>query len=103
MGTCKDQQGQIGPWNERPLQDHGDEGNLLRAIPLNSNERKEMEGNLLRAIPLNSNERKEMEVVGKRRFGPIKPMLSTFPNTIQTHLLQISLQGRNMMLCHLDC
>ena len=41
--SSKDQQGQIGPWNKRPVQDHGDEGDLLRASPLKSNERKEIE------------------------------------------------------------
>ena len=41
--TCKDQQGQTGPQSERPIQDHGDEGDLLRATPLESNERKEIE------------------------------------------------------------
>ena len=30
------------PQNERPIQDHGDEGNSLRAAPLESNERKEI-------------------------------------------------------------
>ena len=42
MGTCKDQQGQTGPQNKRPVQDHRDEGNLLRATPLKLNETKEI-------------------------------------------------------------
>ena len=42
MGTCKDQQGQKGPQSKRPLKDHWDEGDLLRATPLKSNERKEI-------------------------------------------------------------
>ena len=33
---------------------------------------------------------KKSKWVGKRKFGPIKPMLSPFPETIQTHLPQIS-------------
>ena len=45
LGTCKDQhqQGQTGPWNQRPVQDHGDKGNLLKAAPLKPNETKEIE------------------------------------------------------------
>ena len=31
LGTCKDQQGQAGPWSERPIKDYWDEGNSLRA------------------------------------------------------------------------
>ena len=38
-----DQQGQTGPWNERPIQDHRDEGDSLRATPLKPNETKEIE------------------------------------------------------------
>ena len=34
---------QTGPQNERPVQDHGDKGDSLRATPLKSNERKEIE------------------------------------------------------------
>ena len=41
-GTCKDQQRQTGPQNERPIQDHRDEGDSLRAAPLEPNERKEI-------------------------------------------------------------
>ena len=41
-GACKDQQGQTDPQSERPVQDLGDKGNLLRAAPLKSNERKEI-------------------------------------------------------------
>ena len=42
---CKmyDQQGQTGPQNKRPIQDHRDKGDLLRATPLKSNERKKIE------------------------------------------------------------
>ena len=39
-GTCKDHQGQAGPWSERPVQDHGDKGDSLRAAPLEPSERK---------------------------------------------------------------
>ena len=34
---------QAGPWSKRPIQDHGDEGNSLRATPLKLNKRKEIE------------------------------------------------------------
>ena len=42
--------------------------------------------------------RKKLKWVGKKRYGHVKPMLSPFPKTIQTHLQQIFLQERNMML-----
>ena len=42
LGTCKDQQGQTGPQNERPVQDHGDKGDSLRATPLEPNKTKEI-------------------------------------------------------------
>ena len=29
-GTCKDQQGQAGPWSKRPIQDYRDEGHSLK-------------------------------------------------------------------------
>ena len=43
QGTCQDHQGQTGPWNKRPIQDYGDEGNSLRAVPLEPNETKGIE------------------------------------------------------------
>ena len=89
LGTCKDQQGQTGPQNERPIQDHGDKGDSLRATPLELNKRKE--------IKVGGKE----EVWAHKAF--VKPMPSPFPETVQTHLPQISLQGRNMMLCDLNC
>ena len=42
-GTCKDQQEPAGPWSERPVQDHEDEGDSLRATPLESSERGKIE------------------------------------------------------------
>ena len=39
LGTYKDQRGQAGPWSKRPIQDHGDKGDSLRAAPLKSSER----------------------------------------------------------------
>ena len=42
-GTCQDQQGQTGLWNEKPIEDYGDEGNWLRAAPLKWNETKGIE------------------------------------------------------------
>ena len=72
-------------WSERPIQDHGDEVDLLRGMP--SNQIKGRKSKWMR----------------KRKYGHIKPMLSTFPESVQTHPLQIFLQERNIMLCHLDC
>ena len=73
------------PQSKRVIQDHRDEGDSLRAAPLKLNERK------------------EIQVGGKRKYAYIKPMLSLFPESIQTHLLQIFPKERNMMLFHLDC
>ena len=43
-GTCKDQQELAGPWSERPVQDHGDKGDSLRATPLEPSEKSEVGG-----------------------------------------------------------
>ena len=60
LGTCKDQQGQTGPQSERPIQDHGDEGDSKRH-------------------PLELNERKEIKVGGKEEVQAHKTHAFPFP------------------------
>ena len=85
QGTCQDQQGQAGLWNERPIKDYGDKGNLLRAAPLKWNETKgfevggkeEVQDQKACALPFprNSSNQSLMDLPTRKKHNAVPPHL----------------------------
>ena len=85
MGTCQDQQGQTGPWNERPIEDYGNEGSSLRAGPLKWNETKGIKvggkeevwakGTHALPFPRNSSNQSHMNLLARKKHNAVPPHL----------------------------
>ena len=89
-GTCKDEQEPAGPWSERPVKDHGDEGNSLRAASLESSEREKIEVGGKEEVqvhkahafpfPKNCPNQSPTDLLGRKKHDAVPPqLLNAYP------------------------